>query len=269
MFKLRQVQSSVSSLPTASPLVWHGGEIELRGVNFAYPSAPQRQILQDLHLQISPGQKVALVGSSGSGKSTVYRLLYRFYDPCEGDVLIDGQSLRDVELDSIRTKIAVVPQDTVLFNESLLYNIQYGNLHATEEQIAEVLRLARLDELVKRLPQGLQTKVGERGLKLSGGEKQRVAIARCLLKNAPIVILDEATSALDTETEASVQQALQVLGRDQQRTLIIIAHRLSTVQDCDVIYVLEQGRVVEKGQHEELLARSGRYAELVMRMSQP
>jgi len=178
MFKLRQLTPSVAERSNAPPLQWRGGTIELRDVHFHYPSTPQRQILEGLSLSVTPGQKVAIVGSSGSGKSTIYRLLYRFYDCERGQVTIDGQDVKDVSLSSLRSKIAVVPQDTVLFNDSLLYNIQYGSLNASKERVEEVLRLARLDDLVHRLPQGLQTKVGERGLKLSGGEKQRVAIAR-------------------------------------------------------------------------------------------
>lgn len=262
MFRMRQIKSLLPS--SSTPLAWQGGRIDLQDVHFHYPSAPSRAILSGLSMSIQPGQKVAIVGSSGSGKSTIYRLLYRFYDPQQGRIVIDGQDCKEVEVNSLRQKIAVVPQDTVLFNESLLYNIRYGDLNASEERVKEVLKLAKLDDLVARLPQGLATKVGERGLKLSGGEKQRVAIARCLLKDAPIVILDEATSALDSETEASIQEALHVLG--QHRTLIIIAHRLSTVQDADVIYVVEQGKVVEQGRHEELLRDGGRYADLVTRM---
>ncbi|RYH30295.1 ABC transporter ATP-binding protein/permease [archaeon] len=262
MFTLRSIMPALPS--SSTPLDWRGGHIVMKDVEFSYPSAKSREILSGVNLEVNPGQKVALVGSSGSGKSTIYRLLYRFYDPSGGEICIDGQDIRGVSTDSLRQKIAVVPQDVVLFNESLRYNIQYGSLQASEEKVLEAIKLARLEALVKRLPQGLDTKVGERGLKLSGGEKQRVAIARCLLKDAPIVVLDEATSALDSETEQGIQEALHILG--QHRTLIVIAHRLSTIIDSDCIFVLENGKVVEKGHHEELLSREGRYAELVMRM---
>lgn len=191
MFKLRKVAPVIVDRPDARPLSISNGSIEFRDVHFSYPANPQREILRGLDLSVPGGQKVAIVGSSGSGKSTIYRLLYRFYQAQAGDILIDGQSVKDVTLDSIRQNIAVVPQDTVLFNETLGYNIRYGNLKATQEQVEAAVKLARLDEFIGRLSHGYDTQVGERGLKLSGGEKQRVAIARCLLKNSPIVILDE------------------------------------------------------------------------------
>jgi ATP-binding cassette, subfamily B (MDR/TAP), member 7 len=266
MFALRHIQPKICDTPQSIPLQWKQGLIQFKDIQFAYPSNLQRTILKQVNLTIEPGQKVAIVGSSGSGKSTIYRLLYRFYDPIAGTISIDNQSIQQITLTSLRNKIAVVPQDTVLFNESLGYNIQYGNLLASKDDLHRVIKLAKLDDLIRRLPQGLDTKVGERGLKLSGGEKQRVAIARCLLKDAPIVILDEATSALDSETEQTIQESLSVLGQ-QNRTLIIIAHRLSTIQDADKIVVLDDGQIVEEGKHEELLVKEhGRYAELVLRM---
>lgn len=284
MFQLRQIRPKISDLTaqgtTKPKLSFKGQEIAFEDVSFSYPSNSQRQILQNLNLriplqplhtdsadQLSRGNKIAIVGSSGSGKSTIYRLLYRFYDINGGAIKIDGQDIRDVTLHSLREQIAVVPQDILLFNDTIEYNLRYGNLiTASDEKIKEILKLVRLEEFISRLPQGLKTVVGERGLKLSGGEKQRVAIARCLLKDSPVVILDEATSALDTETEQAIQQSLQVLNQTK-RTLIVIAHRLSTIEDADCIFVLEKGQVVEQGKHNELLARpDGRYHELVTKM---
>lgn len=264
MFKLLDTKPIIEDNKNSKTLEWKEGTIKLEDVYFHYPSNDQRSILNGLTLEIPFGTKLAIVGSSGGGKSTLYRLLYRFYDPVSGKITIDGQDTRDITLLSLRDKISVVPQDSMLFNETLGYNIKYGDLNATTEQLNEVIKKAKLSDLIERMPKGLDTPVGERGLKLSGGEKQRVAIARCLLRNSPIVILDEATSALDTETEHSIRESLQFLGRD--RTLITIAHRLSTVQDADVIAVLEGGRVVETGTHQQLMEKGGRYAELVMNM---
>lgn len=275
MFKLRRITPKISDRNPitneliTNPLQWKGKEIQFKDVEFAYPSNPTRGILKQLNLTIPiNAKKVAIVGSSGSGKSTIYRLLYRFYDVQKGSSTIDGQDIRDVTLDSVREKIAVVPQDVILFNDTLQYNLLYGNLHnpPSQERLEQVIRLCRLEEFIKRLPAGLNTVVGERGLKLSGGEKQRVAIARCLLKESPLIILDEATSALDTETEQVIQQAFQQLS-DAKRTLIVIAHRLSTIQNSDIIFVLENGQVIEQGKHDELIQNtSGRYHELVMKM---
>jgi ATP-binding cassette subfamily B protein len=227
-------------------------------VHFAYD--PDRPILRGVTIRVPAGQTVAIVGSSGSGKSTIGRLLFRFYDIGSGRVMIDGQDIRDVTLESLHAAIGVVPQDTVLFNDTIRYNIAYGRDDATEAEVIAAARAARLHEFIARLPQGYDTTVGERGLKLSGGEKQRVGIARTLLKDPPILVLDEATSALDTETERDIQNELRAMG--QGRTVITIAHRLSTIADADRIVVLENGQVVEEGTHETLLSREGRYAQL-------
>jgi ATP-binding cassette subfamily B protein len=203
---------------------------------------------------------MAIVGSSGSGKSTIGRLLFRFYDVTGGALTIDGQDVRDVTLDSLHAAIGVVPQDTVLFNDTIRYNIAYGRPEASEAEIVEAAKAAQIHDFVLSLPKGYDTQVGERGLKLSGGEKQRVGIARTILKNPPILLLDEATSALDTETERDIQTQLRAMG--QGRTVITIAHRLSTIADADRIVVLEDGHIVEQGRHDALLAQSGRYAQL-------
>jgi ATP-binding cassette subfamily B protein len=227
-------------------------------VRFGYD--PARPILKGVSLRVGPGETVAIVGPSGSGKSTIGRLLFRFYDVTAGALRIDGQDLRDVTQSSLHAQIGVVPQDTVLFNDTILYNIAYGRPGATRAEIEEAARAARIHDFVTRLPEGYDTPVGERGLKLSGGEKQRVGIARTLLKNPPILLLDEATSALDTQTEQDIQESLRAMG--QGRTVITIAHRLSTVVDADRIVVLEDGHIVEQGNHETLLAAGGRYAAM-------
>ena len=217
---------------------------------------------------VEPGQTVAVVGPSGSGKSTIGRLLFRFYDVTAGAVLIDGQDLRDVTQTSLRAQIGMVPQDTVLFNDTIYYNIAYGRPEASQEEVEAAARAAQIHDFIARLPLGYATTVGERGLKLSGGEKQRVGIARTLLKDPPILILDEATSALDTETERGIQESLKAMGLG--RSVITIAHRLSTVVDADRIVVLDHGRVVEQGTHEALLAAGGRYARMWARqLSEP
>ncbi|MEC7259223.1 MAG: ATP-binding cassette domain-containing protein, partial [Pseudomonadota bacterium] len=219
-----------------------------------------REILKGISFAVKPGQSVAIVGATGSGKSTIGRLLFRFYDVWEGALRIDGQDVRDLTQDSLHAAIGVVPQDTVLFNDTIRYNIAYGRDGASQDDIEAAARAAQIHDFIQSLPEGYDTTVGERGLKLSGGEKQRVGIARTLLKDPPILLLDEATSALDSDTERDIQTALDRAG--QGRTVIMIAHRLSTVAEADQIVVLDQGTIVETGTHDDLLARGGRYAQL-------
>jgi ATP-binding cassette subfamily B protein len=261
MFGLLGQPPEIVDAPDAKPLVVHAGNIVFDHVRFGYE--PAREILKDVSFTLAPGQKLALVGHSGSGKSTIGRLLFRFYDVTAGSIRIDGQDLRDVTQTSLHAQIGVVPQDTVLFNDTIRYNIAYGRDNATEDEIIAAAKAARIHDFVTSLPEGYDTKVGERGLKLSGGEKQRVGIARTLLKNPPILILDEATSALDTQTERSIQDSLAEMG--EGRSVIAIAHRLSTIADADLILVLEEGRVVERGQHDQLLAQGGIYAAMWQR----
>ncbi|MCA0205629.1 MAG: ABC transporter ATP-binding protein/permease [Proteobacteria bacterium] len=258
MFGLLGQAPDVTEKPGAVPLRLAGGHVRLEDVRFAYD--PEREILKGVTIDVPAGQKVALVGRSGSGKSTIGRLLFRFYDVSGGRLTIDGQDIRDVTLDSLHAAIGVVPQDTVLFNDTIYYNIAYGKDDATQEEVEAAARAARIHDFIRLLPEGYQTQVGERGLKLSGGEKQRVGIARTLLKDPAILLLDEATSALDTHTERGIQEALAAAGSG--RTVITIAHRLSTVVDADRIVVLEEGVVVEEGSHAVLMARGGRYAEM-------
>ncbi|MGR3541190.1 MAG: ABCB family ABC transporter ATP-binding protein/permease [Hasllibacter sp.] len=258
MFGLLDQPADVTDRPGARPLDVTGGAVALEDVRFGYD--PARPILKGVTLRAAPGETVAIVGPSGSGKSTIGRLLFRFYDVQSGAVRIDGQDVRDVTQDSLHAAIGVVPQDTVLFNDTLRYNIAYGRPGATDDEVEEAARAARLHDFIATLPDGYETTVGERGLKLSGGEKQRVGIARTLLKDPPILLLDEATSALDTGTEGMIQAELKEAGRG--RTVLTIAHRLSTVVDADRIVVLEAGEVVEEGTHDQLLARGGRYAAM-------
>jgi len=264
MFDLLEQPQEVSDKPGAPALNVAKGVVRFDDVHFGYD--PARPILKGVTLDVGAGQNVALVGPSGSGKSTIGRLLFRFYDVIGGAVLIDGQDVRDVTQDSLHDAIGVVPQDTVLFNDTIRYNIAYGRANAIHSEIVAAADAARIHDFILSLPDGYDTMVGERGLKLSGGEKQRVGIARTLLKNPPILILDEATSALDSETEASIQGALKRAG--EGRTVITIAHRLSTIADADRIVVLENGQVAEEGTHDDLLARNGRYAALWNRQMQ-
>ena len=264
MFDLLEQPAEVQDKPHAAQLQVSGGRVALQDVTFGYDAA--RPILKGVSLEVEPGQKVAIVGSSGSGKSTIGRLLFRFYDVGGGALLIDGQDVRDVTQDSLHAQIGVVPQDTVLFNDTVYYNIAYGRPTASEDEIYAAAKAAKIHDFIISLPDGYQTTVGERGLKLSGGEKQRVGIARTLLKNPPILLLDEATSALDTETEMEIQAELKAMG--EGRTVITIAHRLSTIADADRIVVLENGIIVEEGRHDDLLAAAGRYASLWNRQSE-
>lgn len=258
MFNLLEQPQEVRDAPGAPPLKVAGGNVRLEGVRFGYD--PARPILKGVDIDIPAGETVAVVGSSGSGKSTIGRLMFRFYDVGEGQITIDGQDLREVTQKSVHAQIGVVPQDTVLFNDSIYYNIAYGRDGATREEVEQAARAAAIHDFILSLPEGYDTPVGERGLKLSGGEKQRVGIARTLLKDPPILVLDEATSALDTDTEMEIQAELKAMG--EGRTVLTIAHRLSTIVDADRIVVLEKGEVVEEGTHEALLAAGGRYAQL-------
>jgi ABC-type transport system involved in Fe-S cluster assembly fused permease/ATPase subunit len=258
MFRLLNKPQEVQDKPGAQPLMVTGGEIRFDNVVFAYD--PERVVLKGISFTVPAGKTVAVVGPSGAGKSTISRILYRFYDIKSGQVTIDGQDVRDVTQASLRSVIGIVPQDTVLFNDTVRYNIGYGRIGALEEEIREAARLAQIDKFIQHLPLGYEAMVGERGLKLSGGEKQRVAIARTILKNPPILMLDEATSALDTGTERDIQGALNEVSRN--RTTLVIAHRLSTVIDADEILVLDHGTIIERGRHADLLAQGGHYASM-------
>jgi len=260
MFGLLDEHAEVADKPGAIELETRQARIDFEHVEFAYE--PNRQILFDVSFSIPAGATLAVVGSSGAGKSTLSRLLFRFYDVSDGAIRVNGTDIRDLSQESLRRHIGIVPQDTVLFNDTILYNISYGKPSATQAEIEQAAKAAHIHDFVMSLPDGYKTMVGERGLKLSGGEKQRVAIARTLLKNPPILILDEATSALDTRTERAIQDELLQIARD--RTTLIIAHRLSTIVDADQILVLDHGRVIEQGSHAELLMAGGRYAQMWM-----
>jgi ATP-binding cassette subfamily B protein len=258
MFALLHEPPEIIDRPGAKTLRVKKGELKFENVSFAYD--PERQILKNVSFEVPAGKMVAIVGPSGAGKSTISRILFRFYELTGGRVSIDGQNISDVTQSSLRAAIGMVPQDTVLFNDTILYNIRYGRPEASDAEVREAARLAQIDDFIMTLPQGYDSLVGERGLKLSGGEKQRVAIARTILKSPPILMLDEATSALDSHTEKEIQDALERVARE--RTSLVIAHRLSTVVHADNIIVLDHGEIVEQGTHLELLARGGLYASL-------
>lgn len=258
LFGLLGDKPAIADAPDAKPLTVSQGEVTFRDVHFSY--RPDRTILKGVSFTIPAGHTLAVVGASGAGKSTLARLLFRFFDVDSGSISIDGQDIRHLNQDSLRTAIGVVPQDTVLFNDTLYSNLAYGRPSASEAEVKRAARQAHLDDFINSLPDGYDTKVGERGLKLSGGEKQRVAIARVLLKNPPLLILDEATSSLDSISEQVILNALHEVSR--QRTTLVIAHRLSTIRDADTILVMEQGEIVESGSHSELLAHDGYYAKL-------
>ena len=258
MFELIRVNSSVSDAPDAKELRVTSAAITFDDVSFGY--TPDREILSGISFRVGPGETVAIVGPSGSGKSTLFRLLFRFYDVTSGAIRIDGLDIRKATQKSLRAAVGVVPQDTVLFNDTIGYNIHYGRPAASEKEMKEAARLAKIDTFIDSLPKGYDTEVGERGLKLSGGEKQRVAIARTILKEPKILIFDEATSALDSHTEKEIQASLREVSRD--RTTLTIAHRLSTIVDADQILVLKDGRIVERGRHAQLLEARGEYAAM-------
>ncbi|KAG8297690.1 ATP-binding cassette sub- B member 6, mitochondrial [Homalodisca vitripennis] len=258
MFDLLQAEPEVIDAPGAPPLAVNGGQVEFRNVVFSY--VPERVVLRNISFTVPPGKTVALVGPSGSGKSTIIRLLFRFYDTEQGAILIDGQNVKTVRQDSLRRAIGVVPQDTVLFNNTIKYNIQYGRVNALDADIVAAAKSADIHTRILSFPEAYNTQVGERGLKLSGGEKQRVAIARTILKSPAVVLLDEATSALDTQTERNIQAALTQVCKN--RTTIIVAHRLSTIIHADEILVLKDGEIVERGRHEELVASGGVYSNM-------
>lgn len=258
MFQLLEEDAEIKDKEYAKPLKLGGGSIEFDDVHFSYVA--ERKILDGISFVVPAGRSVAIVGTSGSGKSTILRLLFRFFDAHSGHIRIDGQAVKEVTLESLRKSIGVVPQDTVLFNDTIFHNIHYGRLSATAEEVYDAARQAAIHDTIMNFPEKYSTVVGERGLKLSGGEKQRVALARAFLKASPILLCDEATSALDSTTEAEILNALRSLANN--RTSIFVAHRLTTAMQCDEIIVLENGRVVEQGPHEVLLSQAGRYAQL-------
>lgn len=258
MFSLLKQEQEITDRPDAPPLTITQGHIHFEHIQFAYQ--PERQILRDISFTVAAGQKLALVGASGSGKSTIVRLLYRFYDPQHGRILIDGQDIRQVSQHSLRQSIGIVPQDTVLFNDTIFHNIAYGNTSASKDDIIHAAQQAHIHDFISHLPASYDTLVGERGLKLSGGEKQRIAIARALLKDPAILVFDEATSALDSHSEQTIVQAIQTVSH--HKTTLVIAHRLSTITDADLILVLDNGRICEAGHHQQLLQSGGLYSSM-------
>jgi ABC transporter ATM len=277
LFNLQKVNVKVKDKPDAKPLVLTKGEIKFENVSFGY--RPDRPIIKNLNLTIPAGKKVAIVGPSGCGKSTILRLLFRYYDAQEGRILIDGQDIRDVSLESLRRAIGVVPQDTPLFNNTIGHNIRYGNLEASEEQVQEAAKRAHIHDSISSFPEGYDTMVGERGMMISGGEKQRLAVSRLILKDPPLLFFDEAvrfpspppfscianssqTSALDTHTEQALLTHINSLVKEKKRTSVFVAHRLRTIYDSDVIIVLKAGNVAESGTHQQLVDRDGLYSEL-------
>jgi ATP-binding cassette subfamily B protein len=264
MFQLLDLNPEVRDHTDAAPLKVNQGEIQFKDVSFTYERG--RKVLSDINFSIDEGQTVAVVGPSGAGKSTLSRLLYRFYDTQEGGIFIDGQDITRVTQASLRNTIGIVPQDTVLFNDTIRYNIRYGNPLATDKEVENAAKLASIHDFITSLPQGYESRVGERGLKLSGGEKQRVAIARTVLKNPKILVLDEATSALDIKTEREIQAALEEVAKN--RTTLVIAHRLSTIVNADEILVLSAGKIIERGSHLSLVKADGTYAEMWRRQKE-
>jgi ATP-binding cassette subfamily B protein len=252
-----EIEAPAKPLPLPSPA---RGEVAFEQVRFAYPARPEVFVLDDVTLRVRPGEKVAIVGPSGAGKSTIFHLILRFYDPASGRITFDGVGLREVDPRELRRRIALVPQDTIIFATSLRENIRFGRPEASDAEVERAAELALVSEFTRRLPEGFDTPVGERGITLSGGQRQRVAIARAILRDAPLLLLDEATSSLDAESEALVQEALAHLM--QQRTTLVIAHRLATVLSCDRILVLEHGRLIEEGTHDRLAGAGGLYARL-------
>jgi len=262
LFNLTRNNKAIEDIPGAPPLELKGGSIRFENVDFAYN--PARPIFQSLSFEVPPGKKVAIVGPSGCGKSTILRLLYRFYEPSAGRILVDNQEISNIQIESLRKAIGVVPQDTPLFHADIKHNVRYGRLDATDEEVVEAATRASVHDTIKRLPDGYATKVGERGLMISGGEKQRLAVARVMLKDPPILFFDEATSALDSRTEVELMRHINTNLVDNSRTSIFIAHRLRTVMDADLIIVLNAGQVAEQGTHESLLQQRGLYHEMWM-----